>query len=138
MARLFLAGSRNNSFNLETRLKHGEYVRTCPMEPACCRVFHTTDALVQSHIARPKVGGAYRPVDCDALLGEARAARRRDGERLERVQRLCRRGKLVREGGLLRAHKDAWQNEQSRLDAERKQVLSCANMWTLSNISFSD
>ena len=65
---------------------------------------------------------AYRPADLDALSEEVRAARDRDGERLALVERLSRRGQLVREGGLLRAHREVWRKEQARLETEKQLV----------------
>lgn len=64
-------------------------------------------------------GGA---TDYEGLLQQARTARRQDGERLERVLRLSKKGKLLQERGLLRAHREVWEKERVRLLTERKEV----------------
>lgn len=60
--------------------------------------------------------------DYEALLQQARAARRQDGERLKRVMRLSKKGKLLQERGLLRAHKEVWEKERARLLTDKNEV----------------
>ena len=60
--------------------------------------------------------------DYEALLQQARAARRQDGERLKKVMRLTKKGKLMQERGVLRAHKEVWLKERARLLTVEKEV----------------
>lgn len=94
----------------------------------CCVKFHIPiDAHLQRFVTGAtscKRGGAYRPVDFDGLLRQARAARQRDGKRLARVKQLSKKGKLSRECGLLRVHKELWETEQARLQTQREEVLA--------------
>lgn len=67
---------------------------------------------------RRKVATGY-----EALLQQALAARRQNGERLEKVLQLSKKGKLLHERGLVRKHKEVWVKERARLFAEKKQVI---------------
>lgn len=68
-----------------------------------------------------RCGGRGGP-DYEALLQQARAARRQDGERLKKVMRLSKKGRLLQECGLLRAHKEVWEKERARLLADKNEV----------------